>query len=87
MVVVTGELPQRLVEMLLLHAEFAREAAPFISGEVEHGAPLAQLQALGQTLLALEIQVRDTLGEARGVYEAQKRAYEAERAPGLRVVA
>lgn len=80
----TGELPARLWELLLLQAELTQQAVPWLEGEV--GYPRTQLRALGETLLALEIQVRDTLDEARLAYRELQRSYEAQDGRHLRAV-
>jgi hypothetical protein len=72
-VVPRGELPQRLTELLLAHAEMARAASPWLCGDVE--APLAQLSDLAARLQVLGVTCEAALEEARSVYKDTRAAY------------
>lgn len=78
---VRGELPERLVELLMVQAEVARAAGPWMAGDLH--APLVQLRDLGERLKHLIAACEAAGAETRVVYQAirDERA-EAERVLG-----
>ena len=67
-----GELPQRLVALMLRYAEVMRYAGPWLTGEDIH-VPLTQLRVLGTELRELEVATDETIAEARKVHREIER--------------
>lgn len=61
-----GALPERLHEVFLTHAELARAAAPWLSGDVH--VPLAQLKELADWAKAMQAVCGSVVAEARVVH-------------------
>jgi hypothetical protein len=68
---VLGDLPQRLVDLMLVYAETMRAAGPWLTGDV--AVPLAQLREMGEQLRALEAATEAAIAEAHDVYRATER--------------
>lgn len=78
---IRGELPERLVELMLCYAEAMRAAGPWLSGEVQ--VPLVQLRDLGGQLRGLQAATEAVIEEAHRVYrETQDQRAAAERVLG-----
>jgi hypothetical protein len=71
---IRGELPARIQELLMIHAEVVRAAGPWLSGDVS--APVIQLEDLGLRLRGMQAAVGDALAEVRSVYGQTKKARE-----------
>lgn len=77
-----GELPERIVELMLVNAELMRVGAPWVAGEVAH--PLQQLRDLKEKATAVRALSDALLEEAERVFYATRDEYRAQSVGAIR---